>query len=736
MTARSRERGGHAGRPRAHGLPFSVPGLGPAQRHQAAVPSAPAEPDAAPWPPGAPQRPPWEEASSPAGPPRTAEPRTAEPPRGLRPGRPAEGRPRAAAPRGHGSRHRKPQDRRALPGWLPRSKRLAVAALVIAGILAVGFTDGGFGGQGSPVPTVESFLLAWQQGHYAHAAALTNGKAPDVSAQLAAAYTDLDASTEFFSMQGVTQHGSTAVATFTATVDLAQAGQQWSYSGKFGLTAAHGHWVVDWSPAVINPSLAAGDRLAVETTFAPRAAITSTDGQPLIAASGVYRVGVYPGKLKNAAATAAGFSKATMLNDQQVLGQIQAAPPSAFLPLLTLSPAGFGSMWPKLSKVAGLSYQRQAARLYSTSAQDLVGAIGTEDSSTLRREGAAYQPGMTVGMGGLEKAFQDSLVGTPTTVVDVVDPAGRVRRQWVLKGGQAGTPVRTTLSAPEQASAASALAGQPDSAEIVAVDSATGAVRALAARTVPGMPLPSGGPLNARVAPGMAFSIVSAAALLSSGVQADHQLPCEPVANVGGVTFTYQAAAATTATFASDFANGCGTAFANMSRTLTPGQLTSTERAFGIGSRWRMPLSYFSGSVSQAAGEADVASQVTGTGGVLMSPLAMAAVAAEVASGTGHAPSVLPGGPAATWAAPLSGTGLAQLRSLMRLAVTSGAARTADVPGTPVYGQAGVVRTGKNAYLSWFAGYRGTTAVAVLETGSTAAQSAAALAGTFLKTVS
>jgi membrane peptidoglycan carboxypeptidase len=69
----------------------------------------------------------------------------------------------------------------------------------------------------------------------------------------------------------------------------------------------------------------------------------------------------------------------------------------------------------------------------------------------------------------------------------------------------------------------------------------------------------------------------------------------------------------------------------------------------------------------------------------------------------------------------------------MRLAVAKGSARAADVPGTPVYGQAGVVKQAKNSYLSWFVGYRGSLAVAVLQTGTTASQAAAALAGTFFK---
>jgi cell division protein FtsI/penicillin-binding protein 2 len=229
----------------------------------------------------------------------------------------------------------------------------------------------------------------------------------------------------------------------------------------------------------------------------------------------------------------------------------------------------------------------------------------------------------------------------------------------------------------------------------------------------------------------MAFSIVSAAALLSAGVDADHPLPCESVANVGGETFTYQPATPSKATLATDFADGCGTAFANMSRTLTAQQLTSMERAFGIGASWKLPLPAFSGTAPPVSGEAKVAAQATGTGGVLMSPLGMAAVAAEVATGTGHPPVILPTDSGSTMQAPLTDTELAQLRKLMRLAVTSGSAHAADLPGTPVFGQAGVVQSGPHSYLSWFVGYRGSLAVTVLETGTTANQAAATLAGAF-----
>ncbi len=146
--------------------------------------------------------------------------------------------------------------------------------------------------------------------------------------------------------------------------------------------------MINWAPSVINPRLAAGDRLAVVTAFAPRAAVADMNGQPLVAATPDYRIGVYPGKLKDPAATAAGFSEVTGLNAQQVLGQIQAAPPSDFLSLLTLDPAGLRSLWPKLSTVPGLTKERRTERLFDSAAQEAVGEVGTESSSRAARRRA------------------------------------------------------------------------------------------------------------------------------------------------------------------------------------------------------------------------------------------------------------------------------------------------------------------------------------------------------------
>jgi cell division protein FtsI/penicillin-binding protein 2 len=616
---------------------------------------------------------------------------------------------------------------------------MAAVMVVVVGLLTIGFATG-FGGESSAEPTVQGFLLDWQQGRYAQAAALTTGDAGQVAAQLAAAYTDLDATNTFFAMMSVKQHGNTAEAVFNATVDLAQGGHQWTYTGRFSLTQKNGQWFVDWAPDVINPSLGPGDRLAVVTTFAPRAQVEDSAGQPLLAKSVDYHVGVYPGRLPGAARTAEEFSEITGLNEQQVLGQIRAAPPKTFLSLLTLDPASFRSLWPRLAKVPGIGYQRRTERLFNSAATEVVGQVETENSRTLQAEGAAYQPGATVGVSGLEKTYQGALAGTPTTTVVAVNAAGRTVATLWNSPGQPGTPVRTTIDGRDQAAAATTLAKEPSSGEIVAVDSRNGDIRALASHEAGSVRLPPGGALTAKIEPGMAFSIVSAAALLGiPAYSANTPLPCASVTTVGGQVFNYTPSSSPSTTFADDFATGCGTAIASMSERLTPAQLTAVERSFGIGAPWNLRVRAFSGSVSAVSGEAGVAAQAVGTGGVLMSPLAMAMVAAEVDSGTGRAPVLLASDPAATWQAPLSAAKLAELRQLMRQAVQSGSAHGADDSGQPVYGQAGVVKTGTNAWLGWFVGYRGSTAVAVLGTGTTSAQAqaeASSLAGTFLSKIS
>jgi cell division protein FtsI/penicillin-binding protein 2 len=617
-----------------------------------------------------------------------------------------------------------------------RAKRSRVAALGIAGIgvLVIGLATG-LGSEPSAEPTAQAFLLDWQQQQYAAAGALTTAAPVTVSANLRAAFVQLDAAQLLLSMKSVIQHGGSAEASFTATIDLAQQGRVWTYRGHFGLRRVDGDWKVEWAPSVINPNLGPGERLAVVTHFPARAPVLDAKGNPLQLPARAYVLGVWPERLSSQAATARAFASLTGLQAGQVLGQITAAPPHQFLRLATLDPATYASLRSRLHDVPGLVVQPESQRLFRANAIGLVGEVGSEINKRLRADGALYAPGTTVGLSGLEEKYQRQLLGTPTTEVVVVNSAGAqtgVLAQWP---GAAGTPVRTTIDSTVQHAALNALGGVSNSGEIVAVRASTGEVLAVAQRQASGA-LPAAGALNAKLMPGTAFTIVSAAALVGNRVvSVSTPISCTNSFTVGGQTFTSYGTGEQKP-FSTAFADACSTAFTELSERLTASQWAQVVREFGIGSDWsQLQVPAFSGSVPSAAG-GDLAAQTIGQGGVRMSLLSMAMVAATVDAGRWHVPQVIQAsagsvGPPGT---ALDPDLMSALRGLMHGAVSSGAAQAASLPGAQVYGQVGLVHTG-SGWTSWFVGYRDDIAIATIESGKTPQLSAAALAGVFFSTV-
>ena len=431
------------------------------------------------------------------------------------------------------------------------------------------------------------------------------------------------------------------------------------------------------------------------------------------------------------AATAGAFARFTGLQAGQVLGQITAAPPQQFLRLATLDADSYAALRASLRKVPGLVVRPQAERLYQAEATGLVGEVGSELNEQLRADGALYAPGTTIGLSGLEQKYQRQLLGTPTTAVVAVNSAGQqtgVLAQWP---GAAGTPVQTTINSATQNAALDALDGVPNSGEIVAVKASTGQVLAVAQHQASGV-LPAHGAMNAKLVPGAAFTIVSAGALLSNGVSVKSQTSCANSFIVGGQTFTSEGTGQQKP-FSALFAEGCSTAFADLSERLSASQWAQVVKEFGIGADWsQLPVPAFSGSVPSAAGDdATLAAQTIGQGSVRMSLLSMAMVAAAVDTGHWHVPQVVQapaGAPAA--GAPLDPDMTSALQGLMRGAVRSGAAQAASLPGRQVFGQVGLVHTA-SGWMSWFVGYRGDTAIAAIESGKTAQLSAAALAAAF-----
>lgn len=616
--------------------------------------------------------------------------------------------------------------------------RLVVAALLV-GFVVAGIGDGWWSSP-SAEPVVQSFLVDWQDQSYTAAATLTTGQPAAVAAALKAAYRQLDAASFYLTMWHVRQQGKTATAEFFSNVDLGQDGNTWTYEGHFPLRLTASGWKIAWTPSVINPALRPGLRLAVVSTTRPRMPLLDAEGRPLQTLSTVFVAGVRPGRLKSPQATAHALGQATGIDPTQIEGWIVAAARKQFLELLTLQPAQYHDMARALRKVPGLIVHRSKVRLFTSIAPAVVGEVGTEASAALRKQGIAYRPGATVGLSGLQQHYQSYLAGSPTT--EVVSETASGHKVQVLKTwpGRPPTAVRTTIDGRVQGAAARAVASAPGSAAIVAMQASTGRILAVAEHRARGMPTIH--PLAGHYPPGGVFTIVSTAALLASGLPVDTLIPCVKVNPVGGQNFRNIPAVpdlGTRTTFAADFAHSCGTAFSGLSQR--PGMrddLAAAAKGFGLGAVWQLPLPSFSGEMGDAAGVAQLAAATIGQSSVEVSPLTMAAVAAQVQSGAWHEPSlVTQPDPEHAVQVRFSAATMDNLRALMRQAVRSGAAKQADARGRPVYGQVGTTLLGGSGrhkrWATWFVGYRGQTAFAVLEFSASSRVSAVPLAASFLR---
>jgi hypothetical protein len=614
-----------------------------------------------------------------------------------------------------------------------------VAAAVVVAFAAVGFT--GLLSTPSAEPTVQEFLLDWQQHSYTAAAALTTGDPTEVASELKSAYQGLDAAAYYLSMGPVAQSGHTAQARFSASVDLGQDGAPWVYTGRFSLRQVGSAWRVVWDPSVICPGLRPGLHLAMVSSAPERMPLLDINRRPLQVPSTAYVAGVQPDRLHHPVATATALGEATGLEPTELLGWILAAPRTKFSELVVFRPAQYERVKRQLAKVPGLIVRPERPRLFTSVAPAVVGSVGTEIASELRNQGIAYRPGATVGLSGLQQAYQTRLAGSPTTSVITESAGGQQHSVLKTWNGRPPTPVRTTLDFGTQIAANHAVKAAGGSAAVVAVQASTGHILAVSQHNVPR--LPQVDPLAGRYQPGMAFTIVSTAALLSSGLGVGTPVRCTPVNDVGGRNFRNIPPVpnlGSEPTFATDFAHACGTAFSGLSERITARELNDTAGGFGLNATWGLPLPTFSGQVRAAGGFAQVASDTIGQGSVQMSPLAMALVAAEVDSGDWHKPSLvmLPNDPPVSKPAKLVGADLNTLRSLMRGTVRFGAAKGANLAGQPVYGQVGTAAygTGKHhKWVSWFVGYRGDTAFAALEITPTATASAVQLAAQFLANI-
>ena len=611
--------------------------------------------------------------------------------------------------------------------------RRITAAAVLTGLLPVLTSCGSSGAK----TAADHFLSAWSKGDLAAASLQTTDPTSAMQA-LSGFRAALHVSDLHTHAGKVDTHGSTAEATYANDVTLQGVGT-WSYDGQLQLVKQSGRWRVRWATTDLHPQYAAGTHLALERTLPPRAALLDRHQRPLFTPTDVVNIGLEPQRLgAHVAATIATVARVLGVDAGALTRAVAAAKPTQFVPVITLRRPAYEKVKPQIYSLPGTVFTTGTQLLPPSTGfgRALLGTVGPATADALKASGGAYQAGDVLGLSGLQAVYQRQLTGRASAAVVVRRGDGSTVATLKQFAGAPGTPVTTTLDIGAQQAAETALAHEAKPAALVAVDVHSGAI--LAAANTPDASSYDRA-LSGRYAPGSTFKLVTAYALLGSGVSPPTVVPCPKQVNVGGKNFTnFEGESSGRTTFADDFAHSCNTAFIDASRRLSETSLSSAATTLGVGARWQLPVDSYSGDVPAPKDAVDKAAESIGQGRVQVSPLTLALVASAIADGTPHTPVLVTTPPQkqSTDSHPLDAGRLAALRSMMRQVVTSGTAAGAHVP-TGTFGKTGTAEFGTDQPAkthAWFVGYRGTVAFAVLvEGGGVGGEVAAPIAAHFLR---
>lgn len=588
---------------------------------------------------------------------------------------------------------------------------------------------------GGPEDVAHAYLEAWARAELDSQRRVLAEVPADFDAQHARWRQGLGVVASRFELLGLESQGEGVAEVAFRGVHTLRGLGDWEVESRLRLVRHEGRWRLRWSTEVFHPEARPGDAFGRLRAWGPRAALLDAEGEPLTVQGEVISIGVQSGRVRDRAAVAAALQAQVGLEPARVLAVLEsvgAQQPDRFLPLIDLRPERYQQVRPALAPVPGIFFRKKTARLTPAEgfAAHTLGRVGEVTAEALAALGVPYQPGDVVGLSGLERALERTLAGRPSGEVRLLRRSGEA---VVLHrfDGEEGTPVRTTLRRDVQAAAEAALEGITRPAALVAVDVASGEVRAIASRPL-GEALHRA--MTGRYPPGSTFKVVTAEAALASGVRPESRVSCPAEVTAGPRRFrNFEGEVLGDTTLRQSFALSCNTTFILLADRLGGGALGAAARRFGFDVTYSVGLPSPGASFPAPTDAADLAAAAIGQGRVLATPLHMASVAAAAGTGVWRAPRLLVDmdeGPDAELVQGTSGA----LRELLRAVVTEGSGKSAaGVAG--LMGKTGTAEFGRAVppeTHAWFIGlYQGLGFAVFVEGGGVGGRVAVPIAARF-----
>jgi hypothetical protein len=532
-----------------------------------------------------------------------------------------------------------------------------------------GFQPTGTSVTGDAEQTAAAFLAAWESGNFKQAASYTDN--------VAAAQSTLSAYSTNLNLNGLQLKATGSTALAAAASASASTSSSTAASASASASASYGAAAPTGTAGAVTFSVVAKVGLPASATST---ASSSSSSSASTSASASASSSASTSSAASSVTANWSYSSKVVAYKKNGGWWIQ-WDPSLVAPNLTAN-----------EKVVSVALSPSAAEVTDDSGNDLSSATdpGVHNIYTALKKSAPVGQGTP----GVEIVLEKADGTQISSSVDVLS-------QPVNTG-----VVKTTINAKAEAAAQAAVQKYSDSSMVV-LQASTGHIVAVANN--------DGGndfALTARIAPGSTNKIITATALLTSGLVSSpsQAVECPAKIVVDGTTFANSGGESKPAgtPFLTDFAISCNNAFGQWYDKIGSTTLAQTaEKYYGLNQQWNLGTGlagpYY--QIPSSASNGELFQELFGQGQLEAAPLAMASVAATVDSGSFKQPIVVDG------ASQMSATSLPSnvqqdLWQMMKAVVTESDGTAAGVfnsVNSTVYGKTGTadVGSGQDKPNSW-----------------------------------
>lgn len=420
---------------------------------------------------------------------------------------------------------------------------------------------------------------------------------------------------------------------------------QWEYDTTVQLKKVDADWLPQWSPNIVHPEVPDNGGLQLKKQAPVRGEILGADKTRIVSLRPVVRVGLDKALLdteEQQKTSARALAQLVDIDADTYENTVRHAGKEQFVQAIILRKEAFEKLNPaQLEAIAGVHTVDDSLALAPSAgfAPDILGTVAEASEEDIQNSAGKVAPGQMVGRGGIQGRFEDTLGGSYGYSVSVVELDNKGRATSTIstleeKQAVDGKPLTITLDATLQQKAVDLLANEKSPSALVALRISTGEIITAAnGEASKGYSTA----FLARYAPGSTFKIPTSLALLRKGLTPASTVDCSETATVDGQTFknasTYPAQALGKQTLAVAVAQSCNTAFINERETVSQTDLQKAARSLGIEMEVDLGVDAFMGSVPDTDSAVKYASSLIGQGDILVSPLAMAVLAASAAKG-------------------------------------------------------------------------------------------------------